>query len=280
MRKNMKWMVIENIQTNMKIDARMVIVVAILLTSVILSSCVTKTEITTSPKEAPSQPISVTEEHTDREFTLFVAITKPLPYSLETVLIQPDGDETTYGSRNYWNSRAGWVGSINITFEGIFDGNNIVMLRNMENKSEILYQANWTVRLPNYKTGENISIKGLDIMFKPYQITSAYDPNKKRIEIPVEGKNTKSIKEKGVKICVQRLKVDRGYFYKAEGSLYTMTKIEFKLEPDEKDDKKITFEIPNNFEPIEMHGYFDDYGFACSGNPSKPEDGFVLELKK
>lgn len=266
---------IKNIMTNMKIDARMVIVFAVLLLSVILSSCVTKTEITPPPKETTSQPILVTEEHTDRKFTLFVAITKPLPYGyyLDAVLIQPDGDESGGSS-----GVPAWERSnINITLDGKFEGNNIVMLRNSDNKSQIFYQTNWTVRLPHFKTGEGVQIKSLDITFKPYQIISSSDPNKKGIEIPLEGKNIRFVKEKKVRICIERLKVDKGYFYKPEW-LYPY--IEFELEPEEKDNRRIIFEIPNNFEPIEMHGHFIEYVTftSCSG-VVMPEDRFVLELK-
>lgn len=253
----------------MKIDVRMVIVVAILLTSVILSSCVTKTEITPSPKEVSSQPISVTEEHTDRKFTLFITITKPQPYLLESVLIQPDGDEVYSNIISY---ERGWVGSKNITLDGLFDGNNVVILRNGDNKSEIFYQTNWTVRLQRYKPNDNISRNGLDIKFKPYQITSTYDPNKKRIEVPAEGKNIASIKEKEAGVCALRLKVDRGYFYEPnpfEGYMI------FRLEPEEKAERKFIFDIPKDLEPIEMHGYFS---LNCA--PAYIEDVFVLELNK
>ena len=252
------------------IKTRMVILFAFLFLLATLSGCVSMpdNEKSSQPKETTSQPILVSEEHTDREFTLFVTITKPLPYLLETVLIQPDGDEDS----DIISYSTGWVGSKNITIDGLFDGNNIVMLRNMENKSEIFYQDNWTVRLPHYKPNDSVSRNGLDMTFKLYQITSMYDPNKKRIKIPVEGKNTISIKEKEVGVCALRLKVDKGYFYKPnpfEGFMI------FRLEPEEKDEQKFIFDIPKDLEPIEMHGYFS---LNCA--PAYVKDVFVLELKK
>lgn len=265
----------------MKTKTRVISFVVLFLFAVV-SGCVTQptskpeetTQRSTLATATPSQPISVATEHTDRTFTLFVAITKPLPYGyyLKAVLIQPDGDE---GGSSL--GVPGWDRSnINITLDGKFEGNNNVMLRNYDNKSEIFYQTNWTVRLPHYKIGENIPIKGLDITFKPYQITSAYDPNKKNIEIPIEGKNIISVKEKVVRICVQRLKVDKGYFYKpAWLSEYT----EFKLEPEETADMRIKFEIPKEPEPTEMHGYFTERTY-CTGWSDIGDEPFVLELIK
>lgn len=254
----------------MKIDARMVIVFAVLYLLVVISGCVTQPETTApQPKETHTQPISVAEEHTDRKFTLFVTITKPQPHLLETVLIQPDGDEVYSDIISY---ERGWVGSKNITLDGLFDGNNVVILRNMDNKSETFYQTNWTVRLQRYKPNDNVSRNGLDITFKSYQITSVYDANKKRIEIPVEGKNTISIKEKEAGVCALRLKVDRGYFYEPSSSGGYMT---FRLEPGEKVERKFIFDIPKDLEPIEMHGYF-----ALNCAPAYIKDVFVLELKK
>jgi hypothetical protein len=262
--------------TTMKIDTRMVIVFAILYLLVVISGCVTQPETTApQPKETPTQQISVAEEHTDTKFTLFVTITKPQPYLLETVLIQPDGDEAYGGIISY---ERGWVGSENRTLDGLFDGNNVVILRNMDNKSEIFYQTNWTVRLQRYKPNDDISRNGLDMTFKPYQITSVsvydpvYDPNKKRIEIPVEGKNTISIKEKEAGVCALRLKVDRGYFYEPSTYGGYMT---FRLEPGEKVERKFIFDIPKDLEPIEMHEYFS---LNCA--PAYIKDVFVLELKK
>lgn len=256
------------IVTNMNIKTRVVILSAILLASVILSGCVTKQEITPPPKETA---ISVSAEHTDRTFTLFVNATEPSPY-LEAVLIQPDGEEAYEGL-----GEQGWVGTRNITLKGKFDGSNTVMLRNRENKNEVFYQTNWTVRLPHYRSGENIPVKGLDITFNRYAI-SASDSNKTSIVIPIEGENIRSVSEKRVRICIERVKLDKGYI---NSSVLGYEYVEFELEPKDTDINKIIFEIAKGVKLLEMHGYFKEYAtFTSCDMPDAPEDRFVIELEQ
>lgn len=249
----------------------MIILCAFLLSFVMLSGCVTKQEITTpSSKETA---ISVSAEHTDKTFTLFVNATEPSPY-LEVVLIQPDGEEASTVSS--WDEQ-GWVGTRNITLKGKFDGSNTVMLRNMTNRNEVFYQTNWTVRLPHYRSGENILMKGLDITFNKYAI-SASDSNKTAIVIPIEGENIRSISEKRVRICIERVKLDKGYLNSSNlGYEY----VEFELEPKDTDINKIIFEIAKGVKLLEMHGYFKEYAtFTSCDMPDVPEDRFVIELER
>ncbi len=138
-----------------------------------------------------------------------------------------------------------------------FEGNYTVIIKNEQNK--IIYQNSVTYNSLRYILGETILIKGVSIVFEPYQITHetgckyvykancSAKQNYKFVVIPVKAKNTNSVTEQSVDVHDLKIKVDAGYIYDA----YSGTS--FALNPQDSGSDNVVFEILSSTSPKEIY---------------------------
>ncbi len=253
----------------MKMKTRVIILLTVFFLLVTLSGCVTQPEKTPTilDNKKSSQPLSITAEYTEKMVTLSIERTDggKLP-ELEVVLVDQTG-KTVDSHKPFYIEGAG-VSSEKLSLSADSEGVYTIVVKNKLN--ETIYQTNWTVSFPHYKINDAVLIKnGIGIVFRPYQIgksSQEKDVSYKRITIPIEVKNIESLKEERIRIDAQSLKVDKGYIYKPRYGYVDET-----LNPKEEVKKEIAFDIPEDTEPIEMHGLLGDFWL---------DTDFILELSK
>lgn len=256
----------------MKTKIKVVFSLAVLFLLVALSGCVTQPDKTSPIHKKSSQPISITAEYTEKKITLSIERTDggKLP-QLEAVLIDQTGKTVSSDKVYVFENKDGSVYEVylvrseELSLSADSEGVYTIVVKNKLN--ETIYQTNWTVSFPHYKVNKAVLMKnGISIVFRPYQTGKSFQEkgvSYKTITIQVEVKNTESTEEERLIISAKTLKVDKGYIYKP---YYPYDRVDSTLKPREEMIYKMVFDIPEDTEPIEMHGFIDT--------------DFILELRK